>query len=436
MPASVHRGRVPACLLGLVLLLGAPLPAAQARSAKCAHARSAKTHGRRAPKAPCASAARTRANGRMSSAKWLAATTSTTQQLSAAKSGDKSGHKAPLPAPSPPPVPAAGLHVGITIESHGFGDGTGDRQDQALAMNATWSREEFDWSVIEPSPGVWDWSRYDRMFTEASPRHLSIVADALESPSWAGSAWNALPSSSSTYADFVAHIAARYGPGGTFWTSHPSLTPDPLGWIELWNEPYCACFSLGGADPARYAALVKASVLAGRAANPGVKYLIESDSTGSGGRPWFLAGMYAALPSLNQYFDAVAVHPYSYDVSPAVPSTQYGFQEGLTDARNLLVANGAADKPMWITELGWPTCPGGAAYRCVTEAQQATYLKAAFDLVKTTYSSYVRAIFIYHYGDFLPGDPNDREQWFGLSHVDGTHKPAYDTFKAEAAGSS
>jgi hypothetical protein len=434
MLANTHRRFLLTCLLAcLALMLGAAVPTAHARArghaakTRSGCARTASTKRARRPRASCASARRTAAGGRKSSAKYL-------------DSGTRSAKKLPpgkQPPPSPPPPTAGqGLHVGVTVESQGFGDSTGDRQDQALAMNATWSREEFDWSVIEPSPGVWNWTRYDRLFTEAAPRHLSIVANALESPSWAGSSWNALPSDASTYADFVARIAARYGPGGTFWTSHPALPAVPLNWIELWNEPYCVCFSAGGADPARYAGLVKTSVRAGRAANPNVKYLIESDSTGSNGHPWFLSGMYAAVPDLNQYFEGVAVHPYSYDTSPSVSSTSYGFQQGLVDVRNTLVAHGATDKPLWITELGWPTCPAGAAERCVSEAQQAAYVKTAFDLVKTTYSSYVRALFIYHYGDFAPGNPSDREQWFGLSHVDGTHKPAYDVFRAEAAGSS
>jgi hypothetical protein len=437
MLASLRPRRVSACLLAaLLLVLAAPLPAAQGRTthksghraaakSSCPRAGSAKRRRARA-RARCASVRRGQPTGRLASAKWL--------DPSASRSAGLKGSKT-APPPPPPPAAGTGLHVGVTIDSQGWGDGTGERQSQGLAAGAKWSREEFAWSVVEPQRGVWDWSRYDRLMGEAAKRGLSILANPFSTPEWAGAAWNDIPADPSAFADFVARIAARYGPGGTFWQDHPELPNSPLSYIELWNEPYCSCFSLGGVNPARYAALVKASVLAGRAANPGVRYLIEADSAPGEYPGGFLAGMYSAMPDLNRYFDAVAVHPYSDDRSPALTDDRYGFQR-LSSTRDLLVAHGASDKPLWITEVGWPTCPGGAADECVTEAQQASYLQTAFDLVKTKFASYVRAMFVYHYNDFAPGDPNSREQWFGLTRVDGSHKPAYDVFRAAAAGTS
>jgi Beta-galactosidase len=417
-------------LAAAVLLLGVPVAQAQRRHAAhkspCPSAVAAKRHRHGKVRAACASARRKGANGRLASSKWLGSSLDGNRQIVAASSK-------PSKKSSPPPAPAtgSGLHVGITIDSQGWGGGVGDRQRQGLATGAKWSREEFSWSVVEPQAGVWDWSRYDSLMTAAAQNGLNILANPFSTPAWAGASWNQIPVDPSAYADFIARIAARYGPGGSFWQSHPSLPARPLQYIELWNEPYCSCFSYGGVNPARYAALVKASVLAGRAANANVKYLIEADTAPGD----FLAGMYAAMPDLNRYFDAVAVHPYSDDRSPLLTNDTYGFQRiGYT--RNVLVANGASDKPMWITEMGWPTCPGGAAYECVSEAQQAEYLQAAFDLVKTQYSSFVRALFVYHYNDFAPGNPNDREQWFGLTRTDGSHKPAYAVFQAQAAGTT
>ncbi|MCW3063424.1 MAG: beta-xylosidase [Solirubrobacterales bacterium] len=419
MPTSRRHRRASACLLaGLALLAGGVVPAAQAARAHT-HARAAKP------------TRALRVNVRLSSARWVDPK---------AHPGKKLPPPPPVPPPpppttTPPPPPAPGLHVGVTVDSQGWGGGTGERQDQALAAGAKWSREHFAWDVVEPQRGVWDWSRYDRLMGEAAKRGLSILANPMSTPSWAGAAWNQIPADPTAYADFIAHIVARYGPGGTFWQTNPGLPPRPLLYVEFWNEPYCTCFSYGGVNPARYAALVKASTLAGRAANPGVQYLIEADTSAGEWPGGFLAGMYNAMPDLNRYFDAVAIHPYSDDRSPALTTDSYGFQH-LTSTRDLLVAHGAGDKPLWITELGWPTCPTGAANECVTEAQQASYLRTAFDLVKTTYSSFIRAIFIYHYNDFAPANPSSREQWFGLTRVDGSHKPAYDVFSAEAAGTS
>ena len=40
-------------------------------------------------------------------------------------------------------------------------------------------------------------------------------------------------------------------------------------------------------------------------------------------------------------------------------------------------------------------------------------------------SSYVDAVFVYHLNDHGSGDPNDKEDWFGLTRHDGSKKPAY-----------
>jgi polysaccharide biosynthesis protein PslG len=397
-----------------------------AKRSACAHAVAARKRARRAKvRASCAAFKRVGASGRRGSSKWVGSSNGKRRVVGSSSSTSSTS--------SPPPAAGTGLHVGITVDSQGWGDSTSYRQLQGMAAGAKWSREQFSWSVVEPQPGVFDWSRYDRLMGAAAKNGLSILANPFSTPAWAGAAWNQIPVDPSAYADFIARIAARYGPGGTFWQSNPSLPARPLQYIELWNEPYCTCFSYGGVNPARYAALVKASVLAGRAANPGVKYLLEADTAPGEYPGGFLAGMYAAMPDLNHYFDAVAVHPYSDDRSPLLTADTYGFQR-IGSARGVLVAHSAADKPLWITEVGWPTCPGGAADECVSEAQQAAYLQAAFDLVKTQYSSYVRALFVYHYNDFTPGDPNEREQWFGLTRTDGSHKPAYAVFQAEAAG--
>ncbi|MGH2988649.1 MAG: hypothetical protein ACRDMA_02135, partial [Solirubrobacterales bacterium] len=237
------------------------------------------------------------------------------------------------------------------------------------------------------------------------------------------------------YAEYTAQVVARYGPGGSFWEAHPEIAAFAPQHFEIWNEPYLPMFSAGGVDAGRYARLVKAAVSAGRAANPEARFLLQADRTPPGdARHSFIDDMYAAVPDLNSYFDAVAVHPYGGSSGPDDPRGGWGFPR-LAAARERFVAHGAADKPLWITEVGWSTCPQSPDY-CTSERKQAAYLERMFDLLRTKYSGYVQAAFVYHREDHPRQVPDDKEGWFGLERRDGSHKPAYEVYRTAAIASA
>jgi exo-beta-1,3-glucanase (GH17 family) len=143
--------------------------------------------------------------------------------------------------------------------------------------------------------------------------------------------------------------------------------------------------------------------------------------------------MYAAVPDLNSYFDAIAVHPYSGGSAPDERRDGWGFTARLDAVRAKFASHGAQDKPLWITEIGWSTCQSNKD--CVSEPQQAANLKRMFELVRTTYASSVRAVFVYHRTDLNSGSPTDPYPWYGIQRRDGSAKPAFAVFKA-AAGTS
>ena len=62
------------------------------------------------------------------------------------------------------------------------------------------------------------------------------------------------PKSNDAFAQFAAAFAARYGPGGTFWSVHPELPNLPVRTYEIWNEPN-GTFWTPQPDPAAYADL-------------------------------------------------------------------------------------------------------------------------------------------------------------------------------------
>jgi polysaccharide biosynthesis protein PslG len=281
--------------------------------------------------------------------------------------------------------------------------------------------------MIEPSPGVFNWSHYDIVFGAAGARGLRILPLLTDTPSWAGPSEAAVPTDPTAYADFVAHVVARYGPHGTFWAANPQWAASASDTFELWNEPYYADY-----NPGNYARLVKAATTAGRAADPSAKFLLAAEVYGSGSGASFVSwvdALYAAVPDLNNYFDDVAMHPYGKDVTGLSGDGENQLRR-IEMLRAQFVAHGASDKGFWLTEVGYSTC-GTVETQCVTPAQQASEMQTMFTDMKTTYSSFVRAVFVYRYNDLAATASMQND--YGLTTVDGTAKPALAVLQANAA---
>lgn len=361
--------------------------------------------------------------------RWLAAVA-----LTLVVSACGGGHQSPVTVTAPP-AHAPALTVGVIANTIGSGRDIGAAQRKVAALGVHWIREELDWPVAEPRPGVYRWGSFDRLFEASARHHLHVLPLILSTPGWTGSQPLALPTDTGAFADFVAHLARRYGPRGTFWRAHPRLDAAVAPqWFELWNEPYTTAYSTGGVNPARYARVVVAATRAGRAANPRTKWLMAADldyrDSDDHEHGW-LDALYAAVPDLNRYFDGVAVHPYSF-LSPDAGSGAGPLDERFARVgaiESVLRHHGAGAKPMWITELGWSTC--NARPDCTTQHDQAQWLADAFSLVRGRYSHFVRAVFVYHLDDFAVA-PDDREDHYGLLSLGGAPKPAWSVVRQEA----
>jgi hypothetical protein len=316
------------------------------------------------------------------------------------------------PRPGSGPAPGAGVNAavetgGVRWGLHANRWGRGPEGPSELGrmqpMGVQWLREEFDSRPDQQT---------DTLYLEAARRGMRILP-LLQTG-------NTLPDDFDDFAQTVSAFAGRYGPGGEFWASHPELHPDLASThIEIYNEPYGSWY--GPVQPARYAALMRHVVPRARQANPRAKFLMAIDRTPSGERHTWIDELYRAEPNLNDYFDAVAMHPYSGNRAPDQPNDPWGFVR-IADARNAMESRGAGGKEFWITEVGWSTCPGDAEW-CVTEAQQAANMERLAELVRTRYT-FVDAVFYYHFvGD--ERNPSDAEDFFGILHPDFSPKPAF-----------
>jgi hypothetical protein len=349
--------------------------------------------------------------------------------------------KPPATPAGDPGAPAAGntSPAGPGRIAYGLNAGESFDRMKAALPNLAYARAELCWALLEPSRGNYDWRSTDSYVLDAARQGLTTLALLNCSAAWTGLKTFELPSSPAdvaAYRQMVSDVVARYGPGGSLWQQHPDVPYHPVTWFEVWNEPYLQMYmqNVGGPDPGVYAQLVKAAAEAGRARSSSVHFLAAADMYGiqpnNGRAPW-VDGMYAAVPNLNDYIDAVAVHPYAGG-SRAPEVYAPGGKDGayfrrIEEVRAGFVAHGAADKHFWETEIGWSTCPANST--CVSEQQQADYL--SYVLSKSKSYGWVDAILPFRYRDAYNAAsyPSDSERWYGLLRSDFSPKPAFDVLK-------
>ena len=84
-----------------------------------------------------------------------------------------------------------------------------------------------------------------------------------------------------------------------------------------------------------------------------------------------------------------------------------------------------ADKPIWVTELGWSTDP--ARRDSVDEQTQAEYERQALALIATQWSSFVPRSFVYTWAKPSPQDQ------YNLIRPNGSKRPAWQAIQAAIA---
>ena len=339
--------------------------------------------------------------------------------------------RAPQPAKaSPPPADFIGLiPPGLASLD---GPALGRALDRASRLHAGLVRQTFDWSVIEPRPQRYDFSRYDGLMAAAAARGISVLPVLFNPPGF-HSAGPPRPSPRGTFpprhpADlgvFAAVVARRYGPGGSFWRAHPELEADPIRSWQVWNEPSLPVYWPTGPDPAAYARVLAATARAIRQIDPRAEIVSAGIPQSRIGVPFgrYVEGLYKAGAA--DAFDVLAIHPYARDAA--------GVLAAIAQARRIMDSHGDRS-PIWVTEVGWASA-GPASDFTVGPAGQA-------DRVRTTLLALgeqrrrlgLRGIVYFGLQD-SPVYAGGRDFWglhTGLETRDGRPKPAFAAFENSA----
>ena len=189
-----------------------------------------------------------------------------------------------------------------------------------------WVRSDFDWRGIETKKGEWNFANFDRVVAECEAEGVRLLPILGYSVPWAHPAHEHL----GAWGEYVRRVVTRYG--------------KRLPVVEVWNEENIPHF-WKSPNPTNYVALLRRTYETAKRAEPEVRVAFG----GTAGVPLgFIEEVYKLGGA--KWFDIMNIHPYSHPGRP----------EGSMDAqieklRGVMAKYGDAKKPLWITEVGWPT---------------------------------------------------------------------------------
>lgn len=191
------------------------------------------------------------------------------------------------------------------------------------------------------------------------------------------------------YLSMVRRTVSRYGSGGTFWKEHPEVPARPVRHWLVGGEPNIEMMvPPEGMDRVElYARLLTAASAEIRKIDPTARIIAFNTSDGAphhgrGLRPDSLYQGYVGwrrfIHDVNEktgtaVYDIVGTHPYHQPLGPE----DGGIATGVEMVRELAGKQGFQDKPLWFTEIGYPTVyPNNKQVR--DERQQASFLVRMF----------------------------------------------------------
>lgn len=314
------------------------------------------------------------------------------------------GEKAPaVPSRNPSPKPDRGNFFGTQTHFGQHRAGVDELLDLIKGARLDWIRDEAYWSEVEKQKGVFDFPpSYDYYLRAVQARSIQVLlildfGNSLYSGLEKGGP--ATEAERKAFARYCREVVKRYRPFG-------------VRHYEIWNEPNASTFWKPQPNPEDYARLLEAAYKSCKEADPGSTVLGCSTS---GTDMNFIGRVLAA--GGGRFMDAVSFHPYCQPLPPE--------KKLLTDISKLKGV--APGKPLWITEIGYPTHTGAAG---VDDETQANYLVRAFLLARA--SPAVERTFWYDFqndGDDLA----EAEFNFGLVRMDRSPKPAYGACKTMAS---
>ena len=269
------------------------------------------------------------------------------------------------PGASPPPSPSQpGQQFGFGGHLMWHDVESGLRQlDMLREDGLEVIRFDVAWRDLEPSPGQFRYlDKLDSFVTAAQEDGIRSIITVIETPAWANggrSRW-VPPDDPADYARFLGVLASRYAGRVMAW--------------EVWNEPDLELFWRPRPNAVAYTRLLVAASAAIRQADPSA--LVFGGSIAFGNTD-FVRTMYAE--GARGTFDAMAIHPYTLTRAPEDETDRFhSLTAVLDDMRAIMVEEGDAAVPIWVTEFGWAI----VGLNSVSREQRVEYLPRAVRIIR------------------------------------------------------
>jgi hypothetical protein len=276
-----------------------------------------------------------------------------------------------------------------------------------------------------------DFSGIDAVVAASAAAGLDVLPVVLRTPTWAAADPRqpaSPPRTPAPYARFLTALVHRYGPGGSFWTQRPDLSPRPIRRWQVWNEPDIRKYWSRQPFAASYVRLLRAAHRAIHAADPGARVLLA----GLTNRSWIdLRRVYEA--GGRGAFDIAAAHPFSRRVANVLKIVAL--------VRREMRRHGDRRTPLALTELSWSSGAGHSTFNYgweTTEQGQAQQIRAVLPrLAALRRALRLDVVYWYTWLSRPIGGP-DSFDYSGLRRLDPNgaivDKPALAAFRATVRG--
>jgi hypothetical protein len=318
-----------------------------------------------------------------------------------------------------------------------------DRQLQMMAdAGFKWIRQQFPWYDIEIAgkgdfqdcrhpPCIDAWAKYDNIVDLAGQHGVNIIARLEAPPAWARSAPGdfAPPANFDDYGDYVAAVADRYKGRITHYqiwnepNNYPEWGEQPVN-PEDFTELLCTAYQrIKEVDP-------NAKVLA-PALTPTIS-LEPGPGPGTGLNDFiYLQRMYEV--GAGQCFDIMSAQGYGLFSGPTdrrLRPRVVNFSRPLY-IRDIMVQNGDAHKPIWISEMNWNAVPDEIAdkrFGQVSQETQARFLPLAYERIRNEWP-WVGVAATWFFKRASDAEKDQGFYYFRLVDPDFTSMPVYDAIK-------
>ena len=368
------------------------------------------------------------------------------------------------PSPTPGPGLRSGL-LGIQIHPHIDSREFDTVMSYAHQLGVTWIKVQFNWSLLESSPGQYTEMFYMlRLYVQrAHDQGFKVLVSVAKAPGWSRTPdadgimrEDGPPDNPAVLANFLSGMLAQIGRDGY---GRPYVSA-----VEIWNEPNLRRewhnHTLSGDEYMRYFRPAYSTI---RSYSPDIAIITAGpaptgDSDGSiNDRNWLQQLYNAGLAAYGTDI-VLGVHPYGWANAPdarccANPSRgwddqpQFYFLDTIEDYRTIMVNNGHGSAQMWGTEFGWatfdgmqtangtqPVAPADTPYfTFINRWQQADYVLRAFTLAQER--PYLGPMMLWNLNfALIPGavDQSDPKTAYSLLDSQWRPRPVYQTLQQAA----